>query len=563
MSETICFKNCYMTYINNNPYQYPSIEVPTVVQGTHDNVYSINTGWHIIPNFLWRHAVIPRQWDALIKGCEAYHVKAIDLVIYNPIPITTNLSLQRVNYFSAFNNCTYALTYTDDKYETSWYPWYSLKPKQQLHLAQREGLTWYGTQIGGASNHTAQRYEWPIYWWKRPNMRTCIDNVWSQGKQGQSGVYDTDAGTIADGKLASPSGVFWDPFNCPEELGELRAGKNSISFHWEPNSADCGKWFNLDVIAAFSEWTVDGPYCGEGRPDQWKMTTTMDPDLACTYGLAEKTTTDAGSAKPSQEISYADYTIPNYYNMPIVPTKWFWKEIQNSIVDWYGEGTTANNTEFPMYMKANKYWSGTEWETYKYPPNQWFTKGIVLYDAQDQLIKTTTQVSVQIKLTLEGKKRRSAYFCPTYGPTSGDQLYYQANNRNIFQPACIRYRTGGGRRTWQNMQAKIKTGSSTTIVNTENIQKHPRMDNFYYKVDINNDINSIKYNYAHTISGTPDKTDATRELQPNVKPIKVVWTRDTDTTEIIMEDEDENNENLEPTPAPRSSKLMQLLSMKK
>ncbi|UOH27060.1 capsid protein 1 [Chaphamaparvovirus galliform3] len=192
MTETIKFQNVYMTYIDNNPYQYPSINVPNMVQDRIYDAMVVNTGWHIVPNFLWRHCVIPRQWNALVTNCEAYAVKGIKGTIFNPIPITHNISLQRTSLFSAFNNCTYAMTYTDDKYETQWFPWNTLERNKQLHLAQREGLIWTGTQVD-ATNHTPSRYQWPIYHWSKPNCRNVFDDNWSQGKAGQAGVYDTDA----------------------------------------------------------------------------------------------------------------------------------------------------------------------------------------------------------------------------------------------------------------------------------------------------------------------------------------------------------------------------------
>lgn len=538
-----------MCYIENAPYKYPSIDVDTIVQGTHYDDLLIDTGWHVIPNFLWRHCCIPRQWNSLVTECEAYKIKAVDLTIYNPIPITTNISLQRTSLFSAFNNCTYALTYTDDKYETDWYPWSSLKEGNQLHLSQREGILWQGTQTGQSSNYTSKRYQWPIYNWRRPNMRTCIENMWSQGKTGQAGVHDVYAGDVVTGKLATPAGVFWDPFNCPEEIGELRAGKNSISFSWNTHPCDEDKWFNLDAMAAFTMWTTDGPYCGVGRPGTWRDTTAMDPNLASTYGLAQQ---KEAAGNGTSATDYADYTIPNMANMPLVPTKWFWKEVQNSVIDWYGDPGTFN-TSTPMWLKSNKYWSGTEWEAAAYPPCQWFTKGIPLYDVSDQHIRTSTQVSVQIKLTLEGKKRRSAYFCPTYGPISGQQLYYQKNERLIFQPGCIRYRTGGKRRTWQNMQAALKTNAANSTQNQNqnvaNVRAHPRIDPYLYKMDTDplQVDEQLRYNQKHRIAGMPDQSGANRataQLKESHPLIRVTWNRATDSTEIIME-EPENEEREE------------------
>ena len=61
MTETIAFDNVYMTYIDNNPYHYPSIDVLNMIQGDTFEALEVNTGWHLIPNFLWRHVIIPRQ----------------------------------------------------------------------------------------------------------------------------------------------------------------------------------------------------------------------------------------------------------------------------------------------------------------------------------------------------------------------------------------------------------------------------------------------------------------------------------------------------------------------
>lgn len=551
MTETITFKNVYMTYIENNAYKYPSIDVETILQGYSVHHEFIDTGWHIIPNFLWRHVITPKQWAALVTGCESYCVKGIRGVIYNPIPITTNIAIQRTNVFSAFNNCTYAMTYTDDKYETQWYKWYDLPRYKQLHLALKEGVIWNGTGStqGGEDgmedgthpiDYTPHRYSWPIYHWQRPQVHTIFDNVWSQGKYANAGVFDTDATTeanLANRTYAMPGGIFWDPLNCAEEIGELRAGKNSTSFNFTPSGNDADKYFNLDVMASFAQWSTDGPFCGIGRPGQWKTTTNMDPNVSCTWGLADKTATAGGG----NVTDYDDYTIPNMYNMPIMPTKWFWIEIGKSIIDSSEENepNNTNFTHFKRWRKANKYWPGTEWEAAHHPPCQWFCKGIPLYDATNSLIRTTTQCSFQIEITLEGKKRRSAYFAPTHGPWSGDQLYYHTNQRGILQPACVRYKTGGVRRTWQNIQAQLLTKDKKNDdvqrrqQNAANLKKHPREDVYLWDPDAAN-LQALYYPATHRPVGIPE-TGRTTNIAQKYDSIRVTWTRDTDSTEIHME----------------------------
>lgn len=545
MTETIAFENCYMTYIDNNPYHYPSIDVDITVEGHTAPHEYINTGWHVIPNFLWRHVVTPRQWAALVTQCEAYSVKGIEGIIYNPIPITHNIAIQRVNTFSAFNNCTYGITYTDNKYETNWQRWNDLPRTEQLHLALREGIIWTGTQTQTGDDpvdHIPRRYQWPIFHWQRPQMRTLLNDVWSQGKIGQAGVFDVDASTtdvqMIERKHALPGGIFWDPFNCPDEIGELRAGKNSIKYTYSPPGEDQGKMFNLDAIACYGQWSTDGPFCGVDRPATWKQTTAMDPDTASTFGLAEKQVTAGGNNITVLQ----DYTIPNMYNIPIMPTKWFWHEVRTSIADSGEENVPSSgaiHTQFKDWRKINKYYCGTEFESCKYPPTQWFIKGIPLFDAQNQLIKTTTQVSFKIKIILEGRKRRSAYYAPTHGPWSGDQLYLHTNKRGIFQPAAIRYKTGGARRTWQNINTNLLCGGNNTqTINTNisNLKAHPRQDNYLWNPKAAS-INDLFYPTGHRPAGIPDNlAEESRKgiKQPN---IRVTWSRETDSTEIHMDDE--------------------------
>lgn len=541
-----------MVYVDNDPYEYPSIDLEHVVErDTIKNDLMIPTGWHVIPNFLWRHVCIPRQWDELVHGCEAYKVKSITGTVYNPIPITSNISLSRINLFSAFNNCTYGMTYTDDLYETDWYPWLTLRPEYQLHLGQREGLVWRGTQQSDSNTYYCNRYYWPKYEWRRPNMRNIFDNTWSQGKDGQAGVHDTQIGlgdtSIKNGKLVTPNGVFWDPLNRPDKIGEIRAGKNSIGFHYSVHPSDEDKWFNLDVMAAFSAWGPSGPYCGQGRPGTLKETTAMDPIIASTYGLARRNTEDRrsqGSAHGTGAIPMADYTIPNLAWQPIMPTMWFWKELQQTVAEWLpGPEDQSTGNTIPYWWKINKGWPGTEKEACLYPPTQWFIKGIPLYDASNEHIRTTTQMSFKIKLVLEGKKRRSAYYCPTYGPISGQQLYYQTNRNMIFQPACIRYRTGGMRRGWQNIGAaytwKNNTSDANITANERNLKAHARMAPYKYQMDVTQTTfeDQCRYNQNHAITGVGDISGANRTVKEAMPTLRVRWTRATDSTEILMDDE--------------------------
>lgn len=546
MAVDVTFENVYMTYIENKPYIYPSKDTELIITGSQAHSQTIQTGWHVVPNFLWRHFVTPKQWAQLVIGYEAYKVKGMKCILYNPIPITSNLSLQRINTFAAFNNCTYGLTYTDRAYETSWYPWNLLTPQYQLNLGQREGMIYYGPANNDEAAATARtRYIWPEYYWIKPRATNLFEWAWSQGKGNSSGIFDNlqTANTQGDtDNVALPNGVFWDPYNLPDEIGEFRAGKNSIEFDWHTHECDSGKWFNIDQMASFSHWTARGPYCGVGRPSTHIITSGMDPEPITTWGQAQR----QSIRDQAGYYLFDDYTVPNMANMPLCQTTWFWKEIQQSIVE-IDEAITDNNaTSYPSarWRKPDKWFPGTEYESYKYPPWQWFCKGIPLFDAQNEHIKTTTHVSVRVSLYLECKKRRSAYYCPTWGPMSGEQLYYMAHSRQIYQPDMIRYRTAGARNTWQNIQ-RPRSRNMTEGQNANWQKEHPREDP--YNVVPTGDAQFL-YNNLHRPAGIPDATSratastraTTEAKRPAKRNIRVTFNAKTDKSEIIMEDSDEN-----------------------
>lgn len=468
MTDKWTIKNVYCAYVDNQPYLYTSEDVD-IIRGQDVAKRDIVTGWQVLPNMMWSHLCTPKQWAEFVINNEAYHVDGVDITLFSPIPITTTLAIQRTNQFAAFNNCTYMWGYTDDIYETSWHNWLSGEYHEHLNLAFKEGAFYQGDmnpQQGTQPDYTWSRYKFPTYVWKRNNQRTGFDNVWGQGKA-SSGVYDTFAGE-ADENAPIPAGVYWDPLCRPDSLQELRAGKNSMKFSWKCHDCDAGKFYNLDQLIMWSPWTTAGPYCAGARPQQFIKYQQVDPDEAMTRGKAA--TTQHLPIPGTNFVPFQDYTIPDFSHVPIVPNVWWWHEMKGSIIDREFNG---------MWRKADKYWCGTEQEQYKYPPMQHFVKGIPLFDATNALIRTATQVSVLTELHLTVKKRRSAYFCPTWGPFSGQQLYYHNRRHQIYQPGVIRYRTGGMRRTWQNecryYEDKSSTTAGTQSRNREN-QLTQRMD---------------------------------------------------------------------------------------
>lgn len=427
MAETWTASNSWMCYIQNQPYVYP------VDHNTTTGTAGYNTGWHIIPNMLWEHYVTPKQWADLIINYEAYSVKSVSVKVFNMIPMTQQLAIQGNTIFTAFNNCIYCLGYEDDLYETSWENYYAEGYNNYWHnLIYKEGL------ICNYNADTKRRFELPIYIWQTPNARPrsarSYEN-WDQGSNTLSAVYP--AGTAAAGSSNNyadrPTGVCWDPMNRPDKLMELRPGKNTIGYSWNVHDCDVNKWFNLDQLAWWSPYKPEGPYAGDPRPGEYVLTSNVDPDRL--------------SSKYETSPWINDYTIPNWNKLPICPMAWWWKEMQESIAPYSNE----DGHEYIFKRRISQMFCGTEAELFKYGPHQMFIKMIPLFDSNGTHIAASANISVQTTLTLNVRKRRSAIYCPTWGPFSWYDLYCAGGLHQRFAPSLVRYKTGGMRRTWQNV----------------------------------------------------------------------------------------------------------------
>lgn len=456
MADTHVLTNTYMCYIKNGPYHYPEDEESKLLPGAPDT--GVTTGWHILPNMLWRHFVTPKQFAELQIKYEAYKVDGIKIQIFNMVPMTHQIAIQGTSVFTAFNNTIYAWGYTDDIYETAWHNWYSYEDPStsDLNLMYKEGLQYkYNTT-------TKHRFDLPVYKWKVPNSRATTINTYAHyaditNGSGVTGTATDPPATIHLGTASKPNsrnpvfptgetaqssdirsnfndrptGVLWDPLNRSDHIMEMRPGKNTLTFSWSTHESDSNKWFNMDLLAWWYPYTTTGPYHSyRQRPQTGVFKPYCDPDRLCT--------------RFEYQPPLNDYTIPNWANVPVVPCNWWWHEIKNSVLPYAENGTPS------LLHYMDMFFCGTESECYKYPPTQMFVKMIPLFDQEGTLIETSANISVKTELIVSGKPRKSAYYAPTWGPFDWRALYSGKSKHRFYEPAKIRYRTGGQRRTWQN-----------------------------------------------------------------------------------------------------------------
>nr|QTE03846.1 MAG: capsid protein [Nandayus nenday Chaphamaparvovirus] len=431
MAEDFVIENTYMAYISNAPYVYPNDSTDKYVKHA-----TISTGWHVIPNQLWRHVATPKDWYHLQINAEAYHVKSQEITVFNMVPMTTQLAIQGNTLFTAFNNTIYALAYTDDLYETGYEPW---RESNDFNVYSAQ-LAWKEGQRPVYKNTSSKRNDLPKYNFLIADSLTTSSNTWSCSNQ--------DAGQGCWPSPQRPTGLFWDPLNRPENIQELRPGKNAVHFTWHCHETDSNIWFNMDGLAHWYPNVPTGPY-GLVRPRVKHLGKYDDPNLIAT--------------QLQQTPNINDYSLPNFNTVPITPNAWFWKELQQSLVDT------------DLAQKPNLHFPGTEYEQYKYPIMQHFIKMIPLFDPNNVHIEITANVSIKIKTVVSYKKRRSAIFAPTWGPFNWRSLYSSAIDDGNFMPSMIRYRTAGARRTWQNIAVDQLDSDDSTTFNPA----HPRQTPYY------------------------------------------------------------------------------------
>nr|QTE03878.1 MAG: VP1 [Turdus pallidus Chaphamaparvovirus] len=536
--------NLRAIYITNMPYRYP---LPWMCKESggegraHNQSYmpAINTGWHILPNLLWGHLASPRQWWDMVFRFEAISVKSISTKLFNPIPIQTALSFQGTNTFPAFNNTVYAMGYTDDIYETPWFPWhtpfypgphdmyYEWNPAFKEGLIPVKRSDKYDPDIIGAKSREElegkphnfpvefpsqitqnkpscylqdvyRRQQLPTYWYHMPYCQYPKKEVVTAGWKGILTYFEE--------AWLDTSGAFWDPLNRPSELKELRPGKNMIEYSWSAHPSDEGIWFNTDRIAFLPPYPrprplqpPSGSLNMKGMP-QWINPIGPGRPLNRYEHLKQMGLLKPGEAQTVSEDIMAPEShigLPNWRDFPVVPMRWFLKEIQQSnpwayenMHQIYYQNPSVSNCPRPSTSASgtkkgdaeivgppeNTKFPGTEYEMYKYPPTQWFIKGVPLYDDKEQHIPVEMQMFMHTTVTVLGKPRQSALYAPSWGPINNQDLY-SVNMDTAFGENYIRGRSGGARRTWFNPEEpraeRNVPYASTVLYPNETMQSDP------------------------------------------------------------------------------------------
>lgn len=409
MAKDITFSNVYCCYIKNQRYEYPWEKEG---HWNTTNNHGFNTGYHVAPTILFKHFLTPKQWIELNIGYESVCYQGYDLELFNMVPTQGQLSFDNNRIWTNFNSTIYAIAYQDPYYETNLQDWFaSTMENNQPNFMYKEGMLSRGQSI-------KQLLYWPIYFWKQRHSRAYNQHTFANDG-------DTDGGIIFP-TVGNPKGAVWDPLNEPDKILEFRPGKNSIKFSDRVHPVDDNKFFNLDATMSWEPYTPTGPYNGKPRPKTGRLTNEMDPDRLTNRYEAE--------LDSNLSLTINDWTMPDWFNQPVCPLAWTWNEISSNIISKHD------------VLKPDKFFPGTEREKYLYPPKQCFIKLIPIFDEQFNLIPLTAQVCVRISLHLKGIPRKSAIYCPTWGPFTGPNIYGFRARDMQFPLNYVRYRTSGIRR---------------------------------------------------------------------------------------------------------------------
>lgn len=276
--------------------------------------------------------------DLFRAGVIKMRPKSVETTIFNMIPISTQPAIAGGSVFSSFNNTIYALAYEDKLDETRPFNWLNQNGEPVAYIPD-----YYKEGYDLAHN---QRYIVPTYTHFIAQDYAEFENP------------GFDVNTEAYGKQEE----HWDPMYDPDALLELRPGKNAIKFQHNI-AGDEYKWIDIRIRKRCS------------RERFWNQNGTGIP-----YTAYQQVTKDYSGAE-----------------QPVTPNR---KYICPNIIlqgdrEFHDAGLN-NNPLSPgrqLGIRAE--------ESYKYPIPQIFIKMIPLYDAQNALIQTTSQICITSTIVLE------------------------------------------------------------------------------------------------------------------------------------------------------------------
>lgn len=480
---TKTYQNVQMCYITNYPHTYVTQGLESMTPGT-----EINTGWHVWPNQLFAHYLSPKQWYDLMESSNTWTPTHCSIEIFNMIPQTEQLAIQGTSTIWGFNNCLYAMLYEDDIHETNTYNWmkWETDVKDKRHILNTTPNLMYKE---GRQNF--QNAEWvaqypPIYSYQTPLFRTKSNKTWSANS-----AYVGD-GLYPEEKI--PGGICWDPLCRPEQIMELRPGKNAVKFEWHlPPQIPV----NSDALQYTYPYSAPGPYQGNQRPGGFQQTLECNPDELCSRN--EATT------------PYNDYTMPDYYNQPVVQTGLIWNQLDKSLI--MGEQHKLH--------KPNVIAPGLEIEKCLEGIPQLFCKILPIFKstagtgASPTLVPCVAQVSYRTSITFQTTERKSAIYAPTTGPFGAWVKYSHLKRDYNYRQNYIRAKNSGFVRSWQNVEFH-------TAANLDSVYGagayHPREDPYKESVNVTS---GSGQGGTYTLTTTIAKQDPDGQTQPT--PSKRKW----------------------------------------
>lgn len=284
------------------------------------------TGWHIIPNNRLYYYLSPKDMYFIHTNCKAITIKSVTIKVFNMIPVTNTVAIGQGATFSAFNNTIYAIAYSDVDYIT--YP----------HDYRTDD------EYAGGSE-TARRF------FQREGIPF---NIFGEAQTKNFLPDYSHRGSVVNSVFVN----WWDPLTDPDNVQELRPGKNAIEFHWKPTKPTqiriAGRvlhstnFKNNDLGNDYSDLNIT---TGAGTLGLQKVPISQRNEPALqqfkdSYGLFNTTAQQCwGTVVPNEKlrrpndamnyISYGTSNTPGIENKPL--PQWFIKMVpilddQNSII---------------------------------------------------------------------------------------------------------------------------------------------------------------------------------------------------------------------------------------